>query len=41
MDMPPAASICIISEVPERGNPETMVIMEIFRVIIYFANQIC
>jgi hypothetical protein len=23
---PPAASICIISEVPERGRPETMVI---------------
>src|SRR5580704_11983301 len=25
--MPPAASICIISEVPERGNPETVVII--------------
>jgi hypothetical protein len=24
--MPPAASICIMSEVPERGNPETIVI---------------
>src|SRR6185369_13757716 len=27
MLMPPAASICIMSEVPERGSPETMVIM--------------
>lgn len=27
MGMPPAASICIISEVPERGSPETIVIM--------------
>ena len=25
--MPPATSICIISDVPERGRPETMVIM--------------
>ena len=25
--MPPAASICIMSEVPERGRPETIVIM--------------
>lgn len=24
--MPPAASICIIKEVPERGSPETIVI---------------
>jgi hypothetical protein len=24
---PPAASICIIKEVPDRGSPETMVIM--------------
>jgi len=24
--MPPAASICIINEVPERGSPETIVI---------------
>ena len=24
--MPPAASICIIRDVPERGRPETMVI---------------
>src|SRR5581483_218268 len=24
--MPPAASICIIKDVPERGRPETMVI---------------
>jgi hypothetical protein len=28
--MPPAASICIMSEVPERGKPETMVIMSPF-----------
>ena len=28
--MPPAASICIMSEVPERGRPETMVIMSSF-----------
>src|SRR6202167_4037980 len=26
MGIPPAASICIISEVPERGSPETIVI---------------
>ena len=25
--IPPAASICIIREVPERGRPETIVIM--------------
>jgi hypothetical protein len=25
--IPPAASICIISEVPERGSPETIVII--------------
>jgi hypothetical protein len=24
---PPATSICIINEVPERGNPETIVII--------------
>jgi hypothetical protein len=24
--MPPAASICIINEVPERGSPDTIVI---------------
>ena len=29
--MPPAASICIISDVPERGKPETIVIMSSFR----------
>jgi hypothetical protein len=27
MSIPPAASICIMSEVPERGSPETIVIM--------------
>ncbi len=27
--MPPATSICIMSEVPERGNPETIVIMRL------------
>ena len=26
-DMPPATSICIIKDVPERGSPETMVII--------------
>jgi hypothetical protein len=26
--MPPATSICIINEVPERGSPETTVIMD-------------
>ena len=25
--IPPAASICIMSDVPERGSPETMVII--------------
>ena len=25
--MPPAASICIMSEVPDLGSPETMVII--------------
>jgi hypothetical protein len=31
MGTPPAASICIMSEVPERGSPETSVIMSAFR----------
>jgi hypothetical protein len=28
---PPASSICIISEVPDRGSPETMVIIRAFQ----------
>jgi hypothetical protein len=28
---PPLASICIISDVPERGNPDTMMIAESVR----------
>jgi hypothetical protein len=28
MGIPPAASICIMSDVPERGKPETIVIIK-------------
>src|SRR5215468_9378761 len=33
IDSPPAASICIMREVPERGKPETIVIISAFEEI--------
>ena len=37
--IPPASSICIISDVPDRGSPETIVIITAFRETKPFAEN--